>query len=83
MEASAFEMPVVTGMNDFSRKYIKDNDINCPYILANTLNMLKDKLRPLIEHVDLRRVEGRKSYEYAKKTHSEESGVKRFLELVE
>ncbi len=83
LEASAFEMPCVTGMNKFSREYMLKHEIDCPYIIVDNFDQLKDAIRQLVLDRWWREEEGRRSYEYVKAMHSPEISVERFLEMVE
>ncbi len=83
LEASAFEMPCVVNMNEFSENYMDKHDIDCPYILAGSLSHLKFAISDLVSDRDFREREGQRAYEYVKDMHSPEVSVKRFLEMIE
>jgi len=83
LEASAFEMPVISGLNKFAREYMKEHDISCPYSFPATFDGIKDKMRDLILDPSLREVEGKQGYEFAKRMHSPEVVVDHFLGMIE
>lgn len=83
LEASAFEMPSVTGMSEFAKEYVLEYGIDHPYMVVNDLNELKDAIRQLILDRSFREEKGKRAYEYVKEMHSPEVGVRRFLDMIE
>lgn len=83
IEAGVFEMSVICHMNDYARQYMKDREIKCPFLLADTEAKLKQLLKKLIIDKAYRNRRGRANYRYVLKNHSPDVCLKRFFKLVE
>ncbi|MCK5614670.1 hypothetical protein KAR91_73070 [Candidatus Pacearchaeota archaeon] len=83
LEASAFGIPSVTNMDQYSKEYMQKHEVNCPYMLASNPSELKEIIRQLVLDPSLREEKGGEDHEYVKRMHSPEVGVERFLEMIE
>ncbi len=85
IEAGAFEMPVICGMNKFAENLLEEMGIKCKFKFFNLddIASCNEEVKDLVSSKEYRVKVGRECYEYTKLMHSPEVCIPRFMELIE